>query len=108
MGCGVDPRHSLDLVWLWHRRVALAPIGPLAWEPPYAPGAALKKKKIRDDEGETWQVGDTFIFLSRLIEDSGSNTKTKTKLSLFLLKPLNQPPLGNFSLATSPPPSSAS
>ena len=70
MGCGVGHRHSLDLAWLWHRRVALAPIRPLAWEPPYAPGAALKKKKkkkIRDDEGETWQVGDTFIFLSRLL-----------------------------------------
>ena len=27
------------------RPAALAPIGPLAWEPPYAMGAALKKKK---------------------------------------------------------------
>ena len=24
---------------------AIAPIGPLAWEPPYASGASLKKKK---------------------------------------------------------------
>ena len=33
------------LLWLWCRRAAMAPIGPLAWEPPYAKGAALKKKK---------------------------------------------------------------
>jgi len=36
------------LLWLWRRLVATAPIGPLAWEPPYAAGAAqeiAKKKK---------------------------------------------------------------
>ena len=36
-------------VALWHRPVATAPIGPLAWEPPYAAGAAqeiAKKDKI--------------------------------------------------------------
>ena len=39
---GVGRRHSWDpaLLWLWRRPVAAAPIGPLAWEPPYAPGAA--------------------------------------------------------------------
>ena len=33
------------LLWLWHRPVATAPIQPLAWEPPYATGAALKRQK---------------------------------------------------------------
>ena len=44
LSCGVG---SLDpvLLWLWYRPAAVAPIGPLAWEPPYAAGAALKKKK---------------------------------------------------------------
>ena len=32
------------MLWLWRRPAATAPIGPLAWEPPYAVGAALKKK----------------------------------------------------------------
>jgi len=32
-------------VWLWHRLAAGAPIRPLAWEPPYATGEALKRKK---------------------------------------------------------------
>ena len=33
------------LLWLWRRPAAAALIGPLAWEPPYAAGAALKKDK---------------------------------------------------------------
>ena len=33
------------MLWLWHRLAATAPIGPLAWEPPYASGAALEKAK---------------------------------------------------------------
>ena len=33
------------LLWLWCRPVAAAPFQPLAWEPPYAVGAALKKKR---------------------------------------------------------------
>ena len=44
-----DPRHGSDpellWLWLWHRLVATVPTGPLAWEPPYAVGAAIKKKK---------------------------------------------------------------
>ena len=31
------------MLWLWHRPAATALIGPLAWEPSYAKGAALKK-----------------------------------------------------------------
>ena len=33
------------LLWLWCRPAAVAPIKPLAWEPPYAMDAALKCKK---------------------------------------------------------------
>ena len=33
------------LLWLWCRPAATALIGPLAWEPPYAVGVALKKQK---------------------------------------------------------------
>ena len=33
------------LQWLWCRPAAVAPIRSLAWEPPYAVGAALKKTK---------------------------------------------------------------
>ena len=36
---------DLALLWLWCRPAATAPIRPLAWELPYAVGAALKNKK---------------------------------------------------------------
>ena len=44
MSYGVGRGRGLDLalLWLWRRPVATAPIRPLAWEPPYAPGAALE------------------------------------------------------------------
>ena len=47
MSCGVGCGHGSDpaLLWLWRRPVATAPIRPLAWEPPYAAGAALEKAK---------------------------------------------------------------
>ena len=52
MNCGVGHRCGLDLalLWLWCRLAAVALIGPLAWEPPYAVGVVLKsthKKKCR-------------------------------------------------------------
>ena len=39
--CGSDPK----LLWLWRRLPATAPIRPLAWEPPFAAGVALKRPK---------------------------------------------------------------
>ena len=33
------------LLWLWCRPGVTAPIQPLAWEPPYAKGAALKRQR---------------------------------------------------------------
>ena len=44
--CGSD----LALLWLWRRLAAAAPIQLLAWELPYAVGAALKRqiKKIEE------------------------------------------------------------
>ena len=47
MSRGVGRRRGLDseLLWLWLRPVATAPIRSLAWEPPCATGAALEKDK---------------------------------------------------------------
>ena len=47
MSCGVGCRLGLDpkLLWLWCRPAAVALVLPLACEPPYAEGAALKSKK---------------------------------------------------------------
>ena len=47
---------DLELLWLWRRPAATAPIRPLAWEPPGAGGGAQengkktkKKKKGRNE-----------------------------------------------------------
>ena len=47
VSCGVGHRCSSDLAlrWLWHRPATKVPIGPLAWEPPYTTGEALKRQK---------------------------------------------------------------
>ena len=47
MTCGVGHRHGLDLVLLWLgcRLATTAPIQPLAWEPLYAVGVALKRQE---------------------------------------------------------------
>ena len=54
MSC-VGCRRGSDLVWLWHRPAAVALIGPLAWEPPYAAGVAQemakRQKKKKSLEG---------------------------------------------------------
>ena len=65
VSCGVGCRHGSDpeLLWLWCRPAAIAPIRPLAWEPPHASGAAqemakrLKKKEILILEFLLWLRG---------------------------------------------------
>ena len=49
MGSGVVRRFGSDLVLLclWSSLAATVPIRPLAWEPPYAAGAALKGQKTK-------------------------------------------------------------
>ena len=43
--------HSdLALLWLWYRPIAAALIPPLAWEPPYASDAALKRQKQQQQQ----------------------------------------------------------
>ena len=46
MSCGVGHRIGLDAasLWLWRRLAAAALIWLLAWDLPYATGAALKSK----------------------------------------------------------------
>ena len=46
MSCGVDCRFCWDpeLLWLWRRLAAIAPVGALARELPYAKDVALNKQ----------------------------------------------------------------
>ena len=62
-----DPgrRSSLDpvLLWLWHRPVATALIKPLAWEPPYAGGAAqeMAKRQNKQTNKQTCFIFKTYL-----------------------------------------------
>ena len=60
MSCGVGNRRGLDLalLWLWRSLAATAPIRPLAWEPPYAAGAALKSKTKQNKTLSKWHWGN--------------------------------------------------
>ena len=47
MSCGIGCTLGLGpaLLWLWYRPAAVASIGPLAWELPYAVDGTLKNKR---------------------------------------------------------------
>ena len=75
MSYGIGCRHGLDLVllWLWCRQAARAPFQPLAWEPPYAADAALKKtKKKKRNIYESSHCGAVETNLTRNHEVPGS------------------------------------
>ena len=50
MSCSVGHRQASDptSLWLWRRQAAVAPIRPLAWEPPCDTDAALNKQTSRE------------------------------------------------------------
>ena len=54
MSCGVGRRCGSDpvLLWLWRRPAAAALIRPLAWEPPYAVGEALKRTERQKNKNK--------------------------------------------------------
>ena len=56
MSCDVGRRHSSDLVWVWLWLAAAALTKPLAWEPPYAAGAANKRQKKKKKKEGTRDV----------------------------------------------------
>ena len=78
VSCGVGLRHSSDpvLLWLWCRPAATAPIRPLAWEPPYAAGVALKDK-----------IKNIYI-LQRMVLGNENKNKPKLASSRLLTKSL--------------------
>ena len=65
MSCGVACRCGLDLalLWLWHRLAATAPIRLLAWESPYATGAALEKTKRQKKKKKRFKLSSISPFL---------------------------------------------
>ena len=65
MNCGVGRRHGYDpvLLWLWCRLAAVALIRPLAWEPPYAVGAALKRQKGKKKKKKKKKVSTITLYI---------------------------------------------
>ena len=55
--CGSDPALLWLWLWLWCRLAAVAPFRPLAWEPPYASGTALKSKKKKKKKKKNKNLG---------------------------------------------------
>ena len=72
MSCGVGCTHGSGpaLLWLWCRPAATAPVGPLAWEPPYAAGAALERKK---DQKKVLVSYITMYVMTLQISNTGSS-----------------------------------
>ena len=78
MSCGVGCRRSPDpeLLWLWCRPVATAPIRPLVWESPYAAGTALEgiktqKERKKENHCKEWQKEKFY--------QKNNNSKTKLR-----------------------------
>ena len=69
MSCGVGCRCGSDptLLWLWHGLVPIAPIGPLAWEPPYAAAGEALKDKRRKSSQESRQIITEYTIPLRFI-----------------------------------------
>ena len=68
VSCGVGCRHRSDpvLLWLWRRQVAIAPIQPLAWEPPCAAGAAQEMAKKQTKKNPQNKQTNKNLYLSAL------------------------------------------
>ena len=67
MNSDVGHRRGSDVVllWLWHRLAAAAPIGPLAWEPPYDKGEALKRQKRKNKKIQ--KMINEYIIMQKVI-----------------------------------------
>ena len=84
---GLRTQHCLKLcldavlLWLWHR-LAVAPIQALAWQLPYAMGAAFKTKKKKKEEEE---------------EEGSSVTCSNTVNNMdIMLSEISQPPKSKY------------
>ena len=72
----------LLLLWLWLWLVATAPIRLLAWEPPYATGAALEKtkrqkKKKKGIKGTSLIMPGSLIYHINIIDQSENSVLLK-------------------------------
>ena len=55
-------------MWLWCRLAGAPPIGPLAWEPPYAMGVALKRER-EQKEAQTEYLSTVYMMHQKKKKD---------------------------------------
>ena len=76
------------LLWLWCRPAAVVLIRPLAWESPYAAGAALKRqKKTKQNKTESLFHSDDRSYFKIMYfkkQPAPSSLQWRTTTSLFL------------------------
>ena len=91
MSCGVGQRRGSDLalLWLWCRPVARAPIRPLAWEPPYAMGVALKRQKDQK-KGKKKRVCIAIVLERWLYSENQPHERKKKKKTKTMCCNLNK------------------
>ena len=84
MSCGVGRRCSLDaaLLWLWGRQAATVPIIPLAWEPPYAEGVALKIKTKRQKMNQS--ISQSILGIIIVVKHPHTQTTVFDSIASFL------------------------
>jgi len=76
------------LLWLWCRLEATALIRPLAWEPPCATGAAIKRKKAPPPKkaiGYIKRCGISIIFTEMQMETSVRYSHTPAAIKILQL-----------------------
>ena len=78
--CGSDPA----LLWLWCRPGATAPIGPLAWEPPYAAGVAQEMAKRQNKKQKV--LGGLRAVFTQLFKCCGVIKVGKTRYDLLAFR----------------------
>ena len=79
---------DLVLLWLWCRFAAVALIRPLAWEPPYAVGAGLKKTKRKKKK---------MISNQRVLKNGVSHNKETTRKYMYFRASEAETHFSNFS-----------
>ena len=85
--CGSDP----TLLWLWRRLAATALIRPLAWELPYAAGAALesktrkeKKKRKKEKRNQHRSPVQAICTERKFLSEDGTGMQAKVLLCQFI------------------------
>ena len=69
------------MLWLWLWPAAAAPIPPLAWELPYAPGVALKSKTNNHCKPAITKKKSFYIYKKKEKKENGSPSEFQKEVT---------------------------